>query len=211
VSFALTIPDVPAEPRVTQVIDMAGLGADFSMVPKWRLAQAIERGNLVHRAVQLVDENDLDDRSVPEHLTGYVASYRLWKTATAYRPIRCEEDVYHPTWRYWGRPDKQGFLGTERVMPDIKTAVSLSPGPLLLQLAAYRLAHNAMRTTEPVSVIGSLQPQADGRMAKWRRVNVDRAERVFLYALRMLRGEANATELAEIERWARTYAPKGSA
>ena len=199
-------------PRVSLIIDAAGLGADFSRIDPDVMAAAIARGRGVHLAVQLVDEGDLDDRTVPGPLRPYVDAYRQFVADTGYHPVACETRLVHPTWGYCGTPDKAGFLGTDRVGLDVKTPTSLSVGPVLLQLGAYfgpGALWNATYPTEPVQGVATLQLHPKGTYKLRRREPEEtmRAERTFLCALKMLRGEASRSELDELDRWTTDYDP----
>lgn len=191
-------------PRVTEVIDLAGLGSDFSAVPAAKLAAAQERGTLVHRAVEIFDDGDLDRDSVPEKLRGYVDAYEAWTIAVDYRPIATEFEVRHPL-GFVGHLDKVGWITGRRWLPDIKTPLALNPGPLLLQLAAYYHGWNATCPTEPLAGVASLQLRPN-RTYLWRpRTEIDVAWSVFCSALAMLQGRATAGQLAAIDAWAARY------
>lgn len=191
-------------PRVTEVIDLAGLGSDFSAVDPVRLAAAQERGTLVHRAVEIADDGDLDRTSVPPALRGYVAAYDAFVGAVEYRPIATEYEVRHPL-GYVGHVDKVGWLQGRRWLPDIKTPLALNPGPLLLQLAAYFHGWNATCPTEPLHGVASLQLRPDGTYLWRRRDDIDIAWGVFCAALAMLQGRATAAHRAAIDAWAARY------
>jgi hypothetical protein len=189
--------------RVTEVIEEAGLGADFSRIRPAVMEAAQVRGTLVHRAVELVDHGDLDDRSVPPMLRGYVDAYRLFVADVDYRPIITEHEIHHP-FGFVGHPDKIGWIRTARQLVDIKTPIALAKGPLLLQLAAYDGGWNAEYPTEPLTGAGALQLGKDGRY-RWREHDLHRAWRVFVYALRLLQGVATRAELHELDRWRADY------
>ncbi len=190
-------------PRVTEVIDLAGLGSDFSAVPPAKLAAAQERGTLVHRAVEIFDDGDLDRDSVPAHLRGYVDAYADFVAATHYAPIATEIEVRHP-FGFVGHVDKIGWIAGARWIADVKTPLALNPGPLLLQLAAYRAGWEATYPTEPLAGIAVIQLRGDGRY-HWRRLGVDVAWTVFAAALAMLQGRATPAQLAAIDAWAARY------
>ena len=196
-------------PSVTRVIDAAGLGADFSSVPADTLDVARVRGSMVHSACEYAALGDLDDASVPGFIRGYVDAFRAFVADVGWHPITIETRLTHPVWRYTGQPDAAGWIGTDRVQVDLKTPSVLAHGPVLLQLAAYAELHAAHYPTEPLQGVATLQLRRDGTYRLRRRdpLEIARAWRTFLAALRLLRQEANADDLLAIDRWTTDYDP----
>jgi len=186
----------------TDVISAAGCGADFSTVPPRVLEAAIARGNAVHAAVHLLAEGDLDRATVDPSIAGYIAAYEKFVADTEYTPIVAEVPMYCPTYEYAGIPDQLGWLGARRIIFDLKTAFSLHPGPVALQLAAYHHLCDVMWPDEPLDGVYVFQPRANGTY-RFRPLSTDRAWRIFLYCLRYVRGEAADWEIREIGIWLR--------
>lgn len=205
--MTLAVAQQPTLRRVTGVIDEAGLGFDFSRIPDSVMGPAIARGNLVHEAVELVDHGDLDERTVPARIRPYVDAYRQFVADVSYRPIAAEHEVTHP-FGYAGRIDKVGWVRAARWLPDVKSAVSLALGPVMLQVAAYVQAWNVTYPTEPITAAGSLQLLPTGKY-KWKRLELERAWFVFVAALHLLQRTATRAELDALDAWVRDYPTGG--
>jgi hypothetical protein len=111
----------------------------MSRLPDGMLAEASVRGKLVHKAVELWNQNDLDEGSVHETLAPYL---RAWKRFCADHKFECETAEtlgYSERWQFAGTFD---VLGTwkqlrrrPRVLIDVKSGdPDPSHGP---QTAAY--------------------------------------------------------------------------
>lgn len=69
-------------------------------------------GKAVHRGVHLLDQNNLKHSSVHERIKPRLAAWSKFLMVTGFRVLRSELMLYHPTYRYGTRIDKDG------VMPD---------------------------------------------------------------------------------------------
>lgn len=123
-------------PSVTQVLEAAGLGVDYAAVPPAVLIHARERGRHVDACCDLLDQDDLDWRSVHPEARPYVEAWGRFRVAEGYRPVAAKPRVYHPEHGYAGEPDTVGQVGPRWVVLDRKatTKVSVTYG---CQLGGY--------------------------------------------------------------------------
>jgi hypothetical protein len=96
-----------AIPNVTRVLEQV---TNWTVVPEELLDAARARGDWVHKATCLLDEDDLDDSAVPEEYAPYLEAYRRFREE--HEPLwdESEEPTYHPTLMYAGTPDRIGTL-----------------------------------------------------------------------------------------------------
>ena len=175
-------------PSVTQVLKACGLGPNYAGVPKDILEHARLRGAALHQAIQFHHEGTLDVSSLHMEIQPGFQSYLDFLAETGHRAIASELELIHPDWQYVGHPDRVGWLGTDRVILDWKHVASVDVRAGRLQLAAYRMAWNALRPTEPVSrcFLVHLPTNGDGK-ARLHEVTDPGAEQVFLGALIVFR------------------------
>lgn len=169
-------------PRVTAILEAAGLGPDFSGVPPAVLEAARARGTAVHEAIEAIVYNFLDESALAEDVLPRVAAYRRFVKESGYETTHTEIAVAHPAWRYCGHPDTVGWLLGHRLILDWKNSDSLELMPAGYQLAGYRLAWNAEHPTEPVNAIAVVQLKGDGTY-RYHEVAAAEAEPVFLAAV----------------------------
>lgn len=138
-------------PSVTQLINGACIGPDFSMVPPHHLEAARAFGVAVHTACELDDLGELDDDGTDPRVMRCVAAWRRFKRETEAEILATEQRLYHPTLRYAGTLDGLANLTTKGNarglwLLDRKTGVEphASYG---VQLSAYRLLLDANCTT----------------------------------------------------------------
>src|SRR5260370_6649286 len=124
-------------PRVTHILEAAGLGPDFSGVPRRVLEAARERGTLVHAAIEAHHSGLTPE--VPPFAAPYYAAYLKFLADTGHEPIISEFEIEHPTWRFCGHPDRVGWLVRQRALHDWKCTDALVLKPVARQLAGYRL------------------------------------------------------------------------
>jgi hypothetical protein len=118
--------DGVAVPSVTQVLEAAGLGVDYSAVAPSVLRHARERGLHIDRCCDLYDENDLDWRSVHPEAQPYVEAWARFRQAEGYQPQASQPRLYHPDYGYAGTPDTVGMVGREWAVLDRKATTKLS-------------------------------------------------------------------------------------
>lgn len=130
-------------PGVTRILQDAGL-ADFSK--PWFTEDARLRGQLVHAAIALDNEGDLDDETLDPVLAGYVHGWRRYLAEQGATVEHFETAVCDRTVGYAGTLDaivlEAGQTGpTRRTVLDIKPAIYPSVGP---QTAAYARCARAL-------------------------------------------------------------------
>jgi hypothetical protein len=128
-------------PSVTQAIKLLPhIGADYSRVDPEDLERKRAIGVLVHDACAILDEGDDLDWGALGESRGYVEGYRRFLLDTRFRPRLIE---YHRVaavtgMKYGMKLDREGVLGREPVVLDIKTAEQVEPS-WGIQTAAYAL------------------------------------------------------------------------
>jgi hypothetical protein len=103
-------------PSVTTLMRRFGLGFQ-GFAPQ----EALDRGNYVHAASVLIDEDDLDETSVPPKWGGYLEGYRRAVSSTQTKMIVAEWRFWHPLYAYCGTLDRIGFRGGRRGIISLKT------------------------------------------------------------------------------------------
>lgn len=121
-------------PSVTEI--MAPL-YDWSRVPLDVLETARERGVAVHRALELLDRNELDENSVDPRIDGYIDAYLNFVASRgAIEWILIECPLYHRTLGYAGTPDRYGYVDGMLTVLDFKTTATMMP-QFSVQLSGY--------------------------------------------------------------------------
>lgn len=129
--------------NVTRITE--GLNS-YAGVPADILARAADRGDAVHYATELFDQDDLDLESLPDEIRGYLGAWIEFRADTGFIPTHIEQRVFSAKFRYAGTLDRAGtFRNLKGVKPadlcllDIKATASIMPavGP---QTAAYATA-----------------------------------------------------------------------
>lgn len=131
--------DGVAVPGVTSVLSWL---SGYDKVPGGYLEPAAFRGTWVHRATELVDEDDLDWSTVPAEFKPYIDAWSLFKQRTGFVPDLSEERVFSKRHWYAGMLDRAGsfeILDARPCVLDIKTTAVLHP-VVALQTAAYQAA-----------------------------------------------------------------------
>ena len=123
---------------VTQVLEDVGI-VDFSSIPPSTRNEALSRGSIVHEAIAIDLENDLDDASVPAQYMGYVEAARRFRADKQFEVELHEYRSYHPQFLYSGTLDAKGYAnignGRRRYLLDWKSGVASAW--VRYQLAAY--------------------------------------------------------------------------
>jgi hypothetical protein len=174
-------------PRVTEVLEAAGIGPDYSEIPETiradRLARAAGVGTATHAAIDLLEQGDLDRSSLHPLIAPRVAAYERFVADTGFRRIRGEFEVRSERWRYLGHPDSTGWLGTERIGIDAKaTAVFDHDATSIQAKGGYGIAYNEMFPDEPISRWFGLWLRGDGTYRFVPLIKPD-SEQLFLAAL----------------------------
>lgn len=123
-------------PNVTRIIDWMN---NYANVPREALELARARGQAVHLATALDDQNDLDESSVDDVVLPYLNAWRQFREECKFKPILIEHRIYSSIYNYAGSLDRTGLLGTieQPALVDVKATACLMPanGP---QTAAYK-------------------------------------------------------------------------
>lgn len=136
-------------PSVTTVLCDVGV-IDYSHIPGPARAAALLRGRMVHVATHYDDEGDLDETTVDPAIMPFVEAYRRFRADSGFRPELVERRGYNQTYRYAGTLDRTGWIGSARVLVDIKT--NCAERWVALQLAAYAAMFDQPRTYQRVCV-----------------------------------------------------------
>lgn len=176
-------------PSVTQVLKPL---YDFGGINPEVLNAKAALGTAVHRACELLDNDDLDEesdagRAALEPIAGYLEGYKRFKRDK--RPVLFanEQRLFHPVHRYAGTIDRSYAIDGFIWDIDLKSTVSMSP-IVGLQTAAYTEMFRANGRTTPARR-GALQLFPDG---KYRLHEFSDAEdfSVFLSLLKVSRWKA---------------------
>ena len=152
---------------VTQIFQILGL-VDYGDVDPNVLNHKSEIGIAVHKAIELLLQDNLDWNTVDDAAMGYVVGAELWFRNMKFQLSACEQqgilEIFGMKIGY--QYDQRGsieYQGTRRnVIIDLKTAVKESP-TWALQTAAYALAAKATESvTRYLRVV--LHLQKDGRV-----------------------------------------------
>ena len=151
----------PVLPRVTEILAAVGLGPDLFAIPPDVLATAQKRGRAVHEAIEALAYGYLDEAMLDPVVAPYLDAYRRFVADSGHEAIASEIEVRHPAWQYVGHADRIGWLAGGRVLLDWKSGERVDLDAAGYQLAAYRMAWNAMHATEPVAAVAVVQLRAD--------------------------------------------------
>ena len=149
-------------PGVTATLQDAGL-VDFSGVPPDVLEEARVRGTETHRATQLDDDGQLDERTLAENVRPRLQAWRDFRAERQFEPIVIEQIVYSQRHYFGGTLDRVGIVPPNRIiLLDLKATyvIPRSVGP---QTAAYQLAYNEGLETMPIDERWCVHLRADGR------------------------------------------------
>lgn len=123
---------------VSQVLDLAGLGVDYTKIPPATLQHARERGEHVDLCCDLFDADDLAWESVHPEAVPYVRAWASFREREGFKSIVRQAVVYHPVLDYAGTADAYGLIGGAAVLVERKCTSKLSP-TYALQAALYAM------------------------------------------------------------------------
>ncbi len=123
-------------PSVTTLMRQHGIGFQ-GYAPQ----SALDRGNFVHEASLLIDEDDLHWPNVPEAWRGYCEAYAAARKAEHLTVVQAEGRVWHPHYRYAGTLDRVVLVLRDRLLRvrELKTG---DASDVECQVAAYVQARN---------------------------------------------------------------------
>ena len=134
---------------------------DFSMVRPDKLAQACERGSVLHRAFASFTLGLW--APVPAEYQGYFDSFCNWYEATIEETLAVEEEMVCEKYRFIGHPDWVGVIRGDKTpsLIDWKTGQAKMKGHRL-QIAAY---HHLAKEKYGVNRVLLMHPKPDGGRA----------------------------------------------
>lgn len=142
----------------------------FNGVPEHVLQAKAALGTAVHRACELLDNDDLDQESDEGKaglapIAGYLAGYVKFKAEV--RPVVLENEsrLFHPVHRYAGTIDRRYTINRDLWDVDLKSTVAMSP-VVGLQTAAYSELFKANGDRRRPRR-GALQLFPDGKYKLW--------------------------------------------
>lgn len=128
-------------PSVTQVLKPL---TNYGMIPADKLEIAWQKGNAVHKMVELHAKGDLDEATLPEWMRPVFEKWLRFCDDTGFKIIESERQVYHPAYGYAGTLDLIGMIGEGDEFPLIDVKRSFFAGPVIgMQTAAYAEAYIA--------------------------------------------------------------------
>jgi hypothetical protein len=125
-------------PSVSQILKPL---YSFDGIPLSVLNAKAALGTRIHRACELLDNDDLDEesdagRAALEPIAGYLAAYKNFKRDKRLVILANEQLLHHPVHRYAGQIDRSYAFDGSVWDVDLKSTVSMSP-IVGLQTAAY--------------------------------------------------------------------------
>ena len=176
-------------PRVTEILQVVGLGFNGDGIPAARLEHARLRGQALHLAIRYHHEGVLDEASLhPDILLGFEA-YRRFLKDTGHEPIASEIELIHEAYGFMGHPDRVGWLHGKRVILDWKNTDSFDFWPAALQLSAYKLLWEANHPTELIQATFAVQLSPSTGKYQLRVVEAEKYQQIFLAALVVFRAK----------------------
>jgi hypothetical protein len=127
-------------PSVTEIL--GDLSAIKRMDPAW-LAAARDRGQLVHKVIELHNQEDLDESTVDPSVAGYLTAWKRFCSDYKFKVLLSERVVWSDRWGFAGKfdvlgtwvPNRHGAKHWRFCLPEVKSgAKDPSHGP---QTAAY--------------------------------------------------------------------------
>jgi hypothetical protein len=113
----------------------------YHMIHPVKLEEARQRGNAVHKMVELWCKDDLDEKSLPLWMIPALEQWKSFVKYTKFKVISSEMRVYHPQFKYAGTLDLYGCMNEkDNAIVDIKRSFGAG-GVIGYQLAAYKEAH----------------------------------------------------------------------
>lgn len=129
-------------PCVSDVVDIVcGPAANQGgyVVSEEIMDAAAEKGTLIHAALALADEDDLDWDSVDPDIGGYCEAWEEWVAHTGFVPDKIEEPLYSEDLDLAGTPDVRGWIGEHYCIVDRKSGSGGIQWRHIVQMTGYRL------------------------------------------------------------------------
>jgi hypothetical protein len=126
---------------------------------------AAEKGTLIHDALALADDDDLDWEATDPGIAGYCEAWEEWVVHSDFVPDKIETPIYSAELDVAGTPDVTGWVGNEaklKVVVDRKSGSGGIQWRHSIQMAGYRL----IEETVDLLIIVQLVPKQ--KRKKWR-------------------------------------------
>jgi len=115
---------------------------DLSRIPADVLQVARDKGQAIHKVVELHCKDDLDEDGLPDWLQPVLEKWKRFVAEADFRLIESEYRVYHPTYNYAGTLDLFGYVNGALAFIDVKRSF-IGGAVTGLQTMAYREAYCA--------------------------------------------------------------------
>jgi len=132
IAHVYTLDGTPV-PSVTQALKIV---ENFDSVPRAILENARDRGEQLHRAINLYNRDELDYDSLDDETRAGVHAWDRFINESGAVVIASEQPVYHETYRYAGTPDVVIEWNGRIAIPDVKSTYAV-PRTVGAQTAAY--------------------------------------------------------------------------
>lgn len=146
---------------VTQAMKESGL-----IDTRWFTEWAAQRGSRIHRAVQLLCEDDLDEESVDFNDRPYLEAYKKFAAEKNWRPFGTELHVWDEGRGFAGTLDGVGDLDRKATIVDYKTGPPTRA--VGIQLTGYAIALKATSGQIAQRLVAvHLKPDGNYRMTSY--------------------------------------------
>lgn len=131
---------------VTHILQEAGL-IDLSKVPSDILERALLFGTAMHKATELYDNDNLNEKTLDPSLRPFLDGWIKFKKETGFQIIEVEKHVVSLKYGYAGTPDRIGILRDKITVVDLKSGDELLPSSAI-QTSAYENAYNEHKSVK---------------------------------------------------------------
>jgi hypothetical protein len=148
-------------PNVTRVLQPL---VDLSRIPAAALEIARQKGEHVHKMVELHATGDLEEHSLPEWMRPVYEEWLRFVSETGFEVIYSERRLYHPLYGYATTPDLKARIRAQEGPGIIEIKRSFLAGDVIgFQTAAQAEADKANSTGEKIRWRATLKLHEDHR------------------------------------------------
>lgn len=106
-----------------EIPSVTGILADNGFVnTRWYTEESRLRGTRAHLCCEFLDQGEyVESEAKRFEVDGYVESYRKFKEHNKIEILEIERPIYHPLYRYGGRPDRLAMWKKRPFILDLKT------------------------------------------------------------------------------------------
>ena len=115
---------------------IGGLAKDYGNVKPEVLEKAAARGTAVHKAIELLNDNDLDWDSLHPEIAPRVGAYQQFVLDSGWRHLHAEQMLYSHR-GFAGQMDEIGMLNKKRTLLDFKSSYEKDQAAWNVQTQAY--------------------------------------------------------------------------